>query len=90
MEWAITATFYAALHYLEAYLATQGIHSQTHVERDQRVNSLPELRPLYGSYRRLKNQSLEARYGTRQFPRSDVTATAGWLDQIKSHISNLV
>ena len=34
LDWAVTGIFYAALHYVEAFLATQRVHSPSHRSRD--------------------------------------------------------
>lgn len=66
LDWAVTTLFYAALHLVEATLAPQG-HSRTHVERDRTVRQHPQLRPIYGHYRELKERSLQARYDCQMF-----------------------
>lgn len=64
LDWAITVCFYAALHYVDAYLALLGLHPSTHSEREKEVRH--RLRPLYFHYRSLKRHSLDARYGAFQ------------------------
>ncbi len=61
-DWAATALFYTALHYIDAFLAVKQIHPGKHDVRDKLVNSLAELKGLYPSYSHLKNQSRNARY----------------------------
>jgi hypothetical protein len=66
LDWSVTVLFYAALHLVEATLAPQS-HSRTHVERDGTIRQHPQLRPIYGHYRELKERSLESRYDCQTF-----------------------
>jgi len=66
LDWSVTVLFYAALHLVEATLAPQA-HSRTHVERDATIRQHPQLRPIYGHYRELKERSLQARYDCQAF-----------------------
>lgn len=64
-DWAIIVIFYAALHYIDAFLATvpyPPIHPGRHDVRDNSVRDLAQLRPIYSEYRTLKDQSRTARY----------------------------
>ena len=36
-EWEVTMLFYSALHYVDAFLATRGLHPQSHLERKDLV-----------------------------------------------------
>jgi hypothetical protein len=59
-DWAVVATFYAALHYAEAYLASQGLHSPNHAARAQ---SMKRLMPaLSAPLDDLKDAADRARY----------------------------
>ena len=73
LDWVITAYFYAALHYLEAYLAANPVekHPTTHGERMYYVASIFSSRSFnYFSY--LKDRSESARYETRTFSDQEV------------------
>jgi hypothetical protein len=66
-DWAATLLFYECLQYVDAFLATQlpsphGMHPGKHEERDNAVNKIKELRPIYNDYRSLKDGSRNARY----------------------------
>jgi len=61
-EWAMTVLFYAALHYINAFLDRVGIDPGGHQERDNIVQNRKELRPIWHQYRYLKNRSINARY----------------------------
>lgn len=61
-DWAATVLFYTALHYVDALLATKGMHPPKHKTRDVAVSSVFELRPIFSHYSALKNASYNARY----------------------------
>jgi hypothetical protein len=61
-DWAATVLFYAGLHYVDAFLATVGIHPGKHDVRDGEMRSRGELRPIAKDYFFLKNSSRNARY----------------------------
>lgn len=61
-DWVATALFYAALHYVDAFLATKNIHPGKHDVRDNLVAKVHELRPISNNYWALKNSSRTVRY----------------------------
>jgi uncharacterized protein (UPF0332 family) len=79
-DWVVTGLFYCALHYVDAYLATQGIHPKHHEgfgERNDRVEHALDLKAIWGYYRALQDDSRDARYGygiapMRQFSEADI------------------
>lgn len=89
-DWALTALFYAALHYVEAYFYQDSAsgyprHYTNHVDRHAAVRS--RLRPIYGHYRALMTHSLDARYNCVAFSASDVhSVRRGEFDQLKTYI----
>jgi hypothetical protein len=60
--WASTVSFYAALHYVEAFFSTQNKHSADHRTRDSNLSLYPETLAIYDEYSELKNISTGARY----------------------------
>lgn len=90
LDWAVTGMFYSAVHYVEAYLATQGIHSVDHRARDSDIQRKPQLKSLYVPYNELKNHSINARYMTTRFTAADVVGLQPELDIIKRHILQLL
>lgn len=58
-DWEIIALFYSALHYADAFLATQGIHPGSH---DSRIASVKLYVGAWEDYRHLYRLSLAARY----------------------------
>lgn len=63
-DWAVTATFYAAVHYVEAYFATKipPLHSGNHPERNNHIQDDAILKTCWRDYREMKNQAVNARY----------------------------
>ncbi|MCS7187292.1 MAG: hypothetical protein RMK89_10110 [Armatimonadota bacterium] len=57
-DWITVIAFYAALHWVDAFLATQNRHSMNHRARNQSVAFLP----FYGDYGELYVLSRQARY----------------------------
>jgi hypothetical protein len=88
IDWALIATFYAAMHYVEAYLATMGQHVRSHTTRDGYIGRDANLKKIYNHYQDLKYYGYNARYEMTPFRASDVTghATAD-LDAIRTHIT---
>jgi hypothetical protein len=66
-------TFYAALHWIDAYLATLDVHPANHGERARHIAG-GTLSRVYSQYRRLETRSREARYDLRNFARSEAEA----------------
>jgi hypothetical protein len=91
IDWALIATFYAAMHYVEAYLATQGLHVRSHTTRDGYVGRDAHLKKIYSQYQDLKYYGYNARYEMNPFQSSDVThyATPD-LETIRGHIVPLL
>ena len=58
-NWEIIAMFYSALHYADAFLATQGIHPGSH---DSRIASVKLNMSTWEDYQHLYRLSLNARY----------------------------
>ena len=62
-EWEVVALFYAALHYVDAWLASsEHVHSRNHAQRIGLVRSNIALRPISDQYERLYRLSVLARY----------------------------
>lgn len=71
LDWVITGIFYAALHYVDAFLATQAVHPGSHSRRDAEVKLFLGT-GFYLDYRALKDDSQDARYRVRQFSAEEV------------------
>ncbi len=62
-EWEVVALFYAALHYVDVWLArSEDIHPRNHAQRIGFVTNNNALRPISDEYRRLYRMSVLARY----------------------------
>jgi hypothetical protein len=87
-DWAMTAVYYAALQYVDAYLARIGmIDPGGHDVRDQELHRRPELRPIINSYFRLKSRSRSARYYCATFPLPELQRSyEGDLTAIRKHL----
>lgn len=77
-DWALTAYFYSALHYVEAYLATKTppVHSPDHRARDDEFVRDPVLSQIFAEYSDLKNDSTNARYQVYSVSPIDITKYA--------------
>ncbi len=65
LDWVATIAFYAALHYVEAWFASQGkgMHYTAHQERNRAISQVDEFRPvIWPNYRALQDCSHLARY----------------------------
>lgn len=66
LDWAITAVFYAALHYLRALMARHAYTTvSTYGDMDkafERLSVLKRNQEIYEAYRQLKDDSRSARY----------------------------
>ena len=91
-DWAITVLFYAALHYVDAFLAHVGIRNPGgHSNREQYIQSRPELQPIYNEYSRLKNRSASARYYARRFSPEEIERCRNQdLENIKQRIRSIL
>lgn len=68
-DWAIVAGFYAALHYVQAYLATQGVVPVSHTAREAAIRRNKQvLRPIYSPYIELQSRSEDVRYEAQYQP----------------------
>ncbi len=76
LDWVVTAFFYSAVHYVEAFLATIKRHSTDHGVRDSDVRRIPQLNSIYNEYKSLKNDSINARYYMYSFKPMEISLTA--------------
>lgn len=78
LDWAATCLFYAAVHYVNAYLAKNGKPIPRRHRGDTttpgRLNIVqqdPTLSAIYSEYRHLDDESRDARYELRKPTQSD-------------------
>lgn len=86
-DWKLTGIFYAALQYVDAYLATRNLHPPDHGERTKYIHGDPKFRPIRFDYRDLKNESRTARYEPpNAFNQTDINIAQRRLDSIKREL----
>jgi hypothetical protein len=88
--WALTAFFYAALHYTEAYLMKQSARLDNHQERIDAIKADPKLRRIYPQYRHLMDYSFNARYTLQVYGKPDVEKARPSLEAVEKHIRALL
>jgi hypothetical protein len=72
-DWAVTVLFYAALHYIDAYLAQRGhFDPGSHDVRDGLIRQYGPTRQVARQYFRLKSFSGTARYYGGRFAMADI------------------
>lgn len=87
-DWVVTVLFYAALHYVDAYLAKQG-HADPgdHDTRDDLIRQFADTRLVWREYSRLKSFSRSSRYYGARFRKADITGLQrGSFDALKQEI----
>lgn len=91
IDWALVILFYAALHYVEAYLAKSNIHLRSHTTRDNAMSRDASLRRVFREYSDLKFYGYNARYEFSTFRATDVTDYAlKHYAAIKAHLTPLL
>ncbi len=91
LDWAVTGMFYAAIHYVEAYLADKNVHSSFHSRRDSAIQQDVNLCIIYDEFSDLKNDSIQTRYYGFIFPLSEIVSRIQpSLNTIRNHISSLL
>lgn len=63
-DWIAVISFYAALHWLDAYFVQQRLHTSNHRERNRAAHHLP----IWGEYHELYVVSRIARYEAGHLP----------------------
>lgn len=90
-DWVVTGYFYAALHWIDAFLCASGKRTDKHSERNTHVNNIPELTPISRQYRMLYSYSRNVRYDLVDFTpervRKDVQPK---LQLIRAHMEALL
>ena len=91
-DWAMTVLFYAALQYIDTFLATVAmVDPGGHGVSDQEVNAQAHLRSIANLYFRLKNRSRNARYYCARFSLGELERCRTQdLAQLRNHISPLI
>lgn len=71
--WTATMSFYAALHYVEAFFSLSNVHSADHRTRDSNLCRFAETLNIYDDFCELKNISTGARYFGRYPTKTDIS-----------------
>ena len=91
ISWSPVVSFYAALHLVDAYLATLGVHPVSHVARRAVIRRTESLEPVLDDYRTLEALSREARYDLRQFSQAEASSLmTGELARVSDAIRSLL
>ncbi len=89
-DWIVVGVFYAALHFVAAYLAQQNCHPASHPVTDKYFSRVRVLRQIYRPYRTLKDDRRDASYGMREFTSDEIRSDIfPHLESIKAHLSTL-
>ena len=87
-EWEITALFYSALHYVSAFLASQGYNPHNHSRRNSLIGDLTGASLDYQNLYRL---SMNTRYRGMQYTLQQVDAIkAGPFRRVKAEMLALL
>jgi hypothetical protein len=88
--WALTALFYSALHYTEAYFFNSSVSLQNHVKRNNAIKFDPKLKIIFPHYKYLFDYSFNARYRLNRYGKADVDKAKPSLDAVERHIKGLL
>lgn len=91
-DWAIAVAFYAALYFVDAYLAERGLgRPGDHQTRNALVNSVAALKPLAPFYNQLYGRSRTARYDpTYRFNAAAVRAVFNDMQYLQAEIGKIL
>ena len=89
IEWAITASFYVAVHYVQAYFAPHNSYT-SHRQRDSAIQRDTKIQGIYMEYRELETYSRDARYDVPGFGPSDLAIVKSGLARVKACIEPLL
>jgi hypothetical protein len=82
----VTANFYAALHYVQAYFAAQKISFKLHTNRANAIARDAKLKVVYQDYREMQDASKAARYEVNTIRPEDLAHVEACLSLIKASI----
>jgi hypothetical protein len=91
IDWTLIVLFYAAVHYVEAYLEKHwGMNIRSHTTRDKYMGKEANLKPIFSPYSHLKFYGYNARYEVSTFTANDMQDATKYLTQIKNHLTPLL
>ena len=88
--WALTALFYSALHYAEAYFLKISVQTDSHADLFDAIKFDPNLRKIYREYRHLFDYGYDARYRLIVYGKADIEKARPSIDAVERHIKNLL
>ena len=88
--WALTALFYSALHFIEAYSARYGKNFYSHQERNEEVQTNPVHTAIADEYMDLNSFGWNARYTMQVYERSHYEEAHRYLEAIEAHVAKLL
>ena len=86
-DWAITALFYSAVHYVDAYLVVARSKPIDHQERERMIERNGTLSGIFMPYRELKRMSRAARYDIAAYGPRELAKAKRLLGEIKAVIT---
>jgi hypothetical protein len=86
LEWSVTANFYAALHYVQAYFASRNVTFKLHTNRATAIARDAGVKMIYQDYREMQDSSEAARYEVNGIKFDDLTYAEACLARVKSAI----
>ena len=90
LDWVVTGIFYEGVHWIEAYLDTNGEHSINHKQRLLSMRLYSDIRPIAGDLDTLKQESENARYRCHHYSSTDISNDLiPVINNIKNHVQNL-
>lgn len=82
-NWVATVCFYAALHLIEMQLATEGIHSKNHIERETNMQQEEKISQyVLVRYKQMYTTSILARYEANSVSPTIANQMRNYLKQI--------
>jgi len=90
LDWVVTGIFYEGVHWIEAYLDTNGEHSLNHKQRLLSMRRYSDIRHIAGDLDTLKQESENARYRCHHYSSTDISNDLiPVINNIKNHVQNL-
>ena len=90
VEWAITATFYAAVHYVQSYLVKNGNDPARHSSRRRVYLADPKVSMIDNDYQELMDKSVLARYHVMHLDVAELARAKALLQSIKNVVIPLL
>lgn len=92
VDWVVIGLFYESLHWIEAYLDTQGDHSGDHGDRLRHIRRYrADIGTIRSDYELLKTESENARYRCHKHNSTEISGDLiPLLDNIKSTIEKVL